>query len=434
MDEFRISGGVSLRGSLGVSGAKNSALPIMAACLLSDEPCELRRVPRLTDVATLGRLLESLGLRIRRPGPNRLRLIPGDARTVVARYEFVRRMRASFCVLGPLLARRRRAVVPLPGGCNIGDRPVDCHLRGLTALGADVQLRRGYVVATVRRLQGATIDLSGPRGSTVTGTANVMSAATLARGETVIQNAAVEPEIVDLGQFLMRLGARIEGLGTSTLRILGVDSLGGCTYQIIPDRIEAATLMIAAVMTRGAITLQEVCPAHLTAVSELLTCCGATLSASTDQIDISHGGAVRPFSATAGPFPDVPTDVQAQLTALMTVASGDSQIRDTVFPSRYAHVPELLRLGARIRCEGDTAHVTGVSALEGSRVVARDLRASAALVLAGLTARGTTRVAAIHHLDRGYERLEQKLNLLGARIRRLPMIPPRGSRPDLQLA
>lgn len=453
MDMFVIRGGTPLCGTVRVGGAKNAALPIMAAALLADGPTVLHDVPDLVDVTTLSRLLETLGVEVRRtesapparsgaesplrlPRPAGLQLLVGDERPYVAEYDLVRRMRASFCVLGPLLARRGRACVSLPGGCAIGDRPIDLHLKGLRALGADIRVERGYVIATARRLRGSDIFLGGPCGSTVTGTCNVMCAATLAEGVTTIESAACEPEVVDLGAYLNRMGARIAGLGTPFLRIEGVDRLGGTEHTVIPDRIEAATLMLAAAITGGCVRLENVSFAHLTAVVEKLREIGVEVGLAArgpgeakpaDRHAPTHGDAVTvaaparlaPSDIVALPYPGIPTDVQAQFMALLAVADGMSVVTDKVFPDRFLHAAELLRLGARIRREGPTAVIGGVRRLSGACVMASDLRASAALVLAGLAAEGATVVRRIYHLDRGYERLETKLNHLGADIRRV---------------
>ncbi|MBN2476099.1 MAG: UDP-N-acetylglucosamine 1-carboxyvinyltransferase [Pirellulales bacterium] len=418
MAHFKITGGTPLHGVVAASGSKNAALPMMAAALLADGPVRLQGVPRLDDVDTLSLVLRELGMHVGRHGDDELLLETIDPTPTRARYELVRRMRASFCVLGPLLARRGRAVVSLPGGCNIGDRPVDLHLKGLAALGAGLRLRRGYVVAEAPRLRGATIDLVGPRGPTVTGTANVLTAAVLAKGTTVIGGAAVEPEIVDLGNFLNALGARIEGLGTSTLRIDGVKQLGGTTHRVIPDRIEAATLLLAAAITRGSATVRDAVPDHLTAVLDALRTAGFQIELGDDRVTISAPGRPRPLAITARPYPGVPTDVQAQWTALLCLAPGRSTVQDTVFAHRFLHVAELNRLGARIEHRNATAAITGVDHFTAAQVTASDLRASAALVLAGLAAEGETTVRRVHHLDRGYERLDEKLGRLGARIER----------------
>jgi UDP-N-acetylglucosamine 1-carboxyvinyltransferase len=418
MATFEITGGTALCGTVAASGAKNAALPMMAAAILGSEPVCLEGVPRLTDVQTLSRLLGHLGMEVLQTDSD-LRIKTVDPTPIGAPYSMVRRMRASFCVLGPLLARRGRAIVPLPGGCNIGDRPVELHLKGLAALGARLRLDRGCVAARAGRLVGATVDLGGPRGPTVTGTANVLSAAVLAKGTTIITGAACEPEIVDLGRLLIAMGARITGLGTSTIRIEGVDQLGGAVHRIIPDRIEAATLMLAAAITRGSITVTGIVPEHLTAVLEMLRAAGVRIEPSNDRVAISAHAPLRPVDVVAQPHPGLPTDVQAQATAMLSLASGRSVVRDTVFPSRLLHVAELRRLGAKIELHDSAVVVTGAQRLVGTAVTACDLRASAALVLAGLAAEGTTRVECIQHLDRGYERLDRKLRQLGARIERL---------------
>ncbi len=484
MDMFVIRGGRPLAGRVRVGGAKNSALPIMAAALLADGETVLRDVPDLVDVRTLIELLRTLGLEIERRADRSLAMRVIDARPFVADYELVRKMRASFCVLGPLLARRGRACVSLPGGCNIGDRPIELHLKGLRALGADIRVERGYVVAEVKRLHGNHIYLGGPFGSTVTGTCNVMCAATLAEGETSIEAAACEPEVVDLGNLLNAMGAKIDGLGTPFLRIEGVERLTGVEHTIIPDRIEAATLMLAAAISGGCIEIENVRLNHLTAVVEKLREIGVRIeltdTTSTpvgrlNQIDAligsletntasgdrqapdcsKHGhdtegpsnasGGLRPplaenitddpvirvdapielrsVDATALPYPGLPTDVQAQFMALLCLARGISVVTDKVFPDRFMHASELVRLGACIRREGPSAIISGVTQLSGACVMASDLRASAALVLAGLAADGETVVKRIYHLDRGYDQLERKLNYLGADIRRVPDEP-----------
>lgn len=439
MSHFEITGGVPLHGEVRCSGSKNAALPIMAAAILASEPVQIEAVPYLADVHTQARVLRHLGLSVVTTTGHGLvdenvcqamTLETVDPTPVRAPEGLVRRMRASFCVLGPLLARRGRAIVPLPGGCNIGNRPVDLHLKGLAALGASIRLEHGYVVATARRLTGAAIDLSGPNGPTVTGTANVLSAAVLARGVTIITGAAVEPEIVDLGHLLIAMGARIEGLGTPTLRIEGVDQLGGATHRLIPDRIEAATLLMAAAISGGSATAVGVVPKHFDAVLAKLHEAGAEISVDADRVSLAAKRPLRPVDIVAEPYPGVPTDIQAQWTALAALADGTSTIRDRVFPSRFLHVAELNRLGAEITCRNGAAVVRGVPHLDGARVTACDLRASAALVLAGLAAEGQTIVSHIHHLDRGYERLDHKLRQLGARIERVTDQPSNSATPN----
>ena len=428
MDFFEISGGVPLSGRVRAAGSKNAALPMMAASILADGPVRLRGVAQLEDVDTLSRVLSELGMSVSRLPPDTLLLETVDPAPVHARYKLVRRMRASFCVLGPLLARRGRAVVSLPGGCNIGDRPVDLHLKALAALGAEFDLRRGYVLGRAKRLRGATIDLAGPHGSTVTGTANVLSAAVLAEGETTITSAAMEPEIVDLGNFLVAMGAHIVGLGTPTIHIAGTTRLQGTSYRTIPDRVEAATLLIAAAVTGGSVTVTNVVPDHLSAVLHALRAAGLEVQQGHDYVTLACNGRPRPMAVVAEPYPGIPTDLQAQLTALACLARGRSTITDRVFPNRFLHVAELNRLGARIERRNATAVVDGVKRLTGATVDACDLRASAALVLAGLAAEDQTTVRRVHHLDRGYQRLDEKLGRLGGRIVRKRETEPRSAR------
>jgi UDP-N-acetylglucosamine 1-carboxyvinyltransferase len=416
MDMFVIEGGVPLAGTVAVSGAKNSALPLMAAALAAQGKTVLRGVPRLVDVDTLSLLLQTLGMQVRRDAEDALTLEVVDEQPHIADYELVRRMRAGFCVLGPLLARRGRACVSLPGGCNIGDRPIELHLKGLRALGAEIAIERGYVVATAKRLCGAHVDLRGPLGSTVTGTCNVMIAAALADGESTIESAACEPEVVDLGKLLNAMGARISGLGTSVLRVEGVRQLAATQHTVIPDRIEAATLMIAAAISRGHVTLTGVRTDQLTNVLDKLRQIGVSIQVGQDTVEVRGDLPLRPVDCVALPYPGLPTDLQAQLTALLVTVPGVSVVTDKIFPDRFMHAPELVRMGARIRREGNSAVIDGVDRLSGACVMACDLRASAALVLAGLAASGTTVIRRIYHLDRGYERLESKLTRLGAKI------------------
>lgn len=428
MDMFVVNGGRALRGVVPVSGSKNATLPMMAAALALTGPTRLLGAPRLADVNTLSEMLTQLGVRVQRSDPETLELEVEDEHECVAPYELVRRMRASICVLGPLIARRKRACVSLPGGCNIGHRPIDLHLKGLAALGAEIAIERGYVVAQARRLQGAVIDLSGPAGSTVTGTCNVMTAACLATGRSILLGAALEPEVVDLGEFLMSAGARISGLGTSILEIEGVDELRGVTHRVIPDRIEAATLLIAAAITGGELFVQGARPEHLQAVVEALRGVGVIIESRAGGLVAAAGRKLQPTQVTAAPYPGFPTDVQAQLTALLCLANGTSEVIDNVFPDRFLHLPELCRLGAQIRREGGRGQIQGVGRLCGASVMASDLRASAALLLAALAADGESLIRRIYHLDRGYERLEQKLSLVGAQIQRVrdevEQVPP----------
>lgn len=415
---LRIQGGRPLEGVVQVGGAKNAALPIMAAALLAEEPVCLQRVPCLTDVDTLSSVLQRLGMAVQHDGTGGLTLATLNPRPYHTGYAHVRRMRASFCVLGPLLARRRRAVVSLPGGCHIGPRPIDLHLKGLMALGADVRIERGHVVARASRLRGARIDLAGPCGPTVTGTANVMSAAVLARGVTTITSAAIEPEIVDLGLFLNRCGACIEGLGTSSLTIRGVEHLGGAVHEVIPDRIEAATLLMAGAITGGQVTVAGANDTQLETVLDELDAAGHHLTSNSESVSLYAGSSVRPRDIIARPYPGVPTDLQAQWTALLSLSGGTSRVIDMVFPQRFQHVAELQRLGANVRVDSGSVVIRGVRAFEGAPVRATDLRAGAALVLAGLAAEGETTVSGLMHLDRGYEGLDRKLAQLGAVIRR----------------
>ncbi len=417
MDMFCVEGGHRLRGTVRVEGSKNAALPILAATLAVPGAVTLERIPQLQDIATMRRLLQSMGATIE----DRDSSLTVDARTVrmsVAPYDLVRQMRASVCVLGPLLARFGTARVSLPGGCNIGHRPIDIHLRGLAALGADIRLESGYVVAEADQLRGADVDLRGAFGPTVTGTCNVMMAAVLAKGHTVLRSAAMEPEVVDLGHFLNAAGAHIRGLGTSVLEIDGVEELHAVRHRIIADRIEAATLAVAAAITGGDVLLVDAPTGHMTAVIQVLNEIGVHVDPVAAGLRVRAATMDRPVQLCAEPYPGLPTDVQAQLTALLAVIPGDSRISDRVFPDRFMHASELVRMGADIRVHGNTAHVCGVSGFSGAQVMASDLRASAALVLAALAADGRTEIRRVYHLDRGYHAFEKKLNSLGARIER----------------
>jgi len=420
MDYFEIDGGNRLRGTVQISGAKNAALPIMAASILCEGEVVLHDVPDLADVRLLARLLERLGVRVWRDDGGAMHLHVEDESSCHAEYDLVRQMRASICVMGPLLAKRGRARVAMPGGCAIGDRPIDLHLMGLQALGGHVELYGGDIHIQAERLRGEEIFLAGPFGSTVLGTANVMMAATLAKGTTVIESAACEPEIVDLADFLNACGARISGHGTHRIVIEGVEALHGCEYRIIPDRIEAGTFMIAAAITNGELNIENCRLDHMLAVVDRLRRIGVN-------IERSEGGAVTVSSArrlqairiTTQPFPGFPTDLQAQCMALLCLADGNSIVTERVFPDRFLHVGELNRMGARLHREGPTVIVQGGKQLIGAPVMASDLRASAALVLAGLVATGTTIVRRVYHIDRGYEQIERKLAAVGAEIRRL---------------
>lgn len=419
MDMFVVRGGTPLRGRVAVSGAKNAALPIMAAALAADGVTILENVPDLVDVRTLANVLRSLGMTVTRLLDGRLQLCVVDDQPCLAEYDLVRQMRASVCVLGPLLGKRRRACVSLPGGCNIGHRPIDLHLKGLRALGAKITVERGYVIATADQLTGTTIHLAGPFGSTVTGTCNVMTAAVFAEGTTTITAAACEPEVVDLGHFLQGMGAAIDGLGTPVIQIHGPTPLTGGQHRVIPDRIEAATLMIAGAISRGELQLDQLVPEHLTAVIETLRAAGVPVEVSERGLTVAGPQRIRSGAFTALPFPGLPTDVQAQFTALLALADGVSVMTDNVFPDRFMHLPELMRMGADVRREGGSAIIHGVPRLSGACVMASDLRASAALLLAALAAEGESVIRRIYHLDRGYERLETKLNGVGAEIARV---------------
>jgi UDP-N-acetylglucosamine 1-carboxyvinyltransferase len=411
-----IEGGTPLRGEVEVSAAKNAALPALCATLLTAEPVVLDNVPELADVVTTRSLLEGLGAEIGAAPSGGASIRVPRLLSHEAPYELVSTMRASVLVLGPLLARGGVARVALPGGCAIGVRPIDQHLKGFAKLGADIAIQNGYVEARASRLKGARIanDLV-----TVTGTENLMMAAALAEGTTVIENAAREPEVADLARLLVEMGARIEGAGTDVIEIEGVPELGGARHRIIPDRIEAGTLLVAGAITGGDVTITGAAPRHLAAMLAKLEECGAALTVTGDRVRCQ--GPERPVAADVitSPFPGFPTDMQAQFMALLGVADGLSKIIETIFENRFMHAAELCRMGARIETEGSTAVVRGVPAYQGAPVMATDLRASASLVLAGLAARGTTEVSRVYHLDRGYERLEAKLSALGASVTRV---------------
>lgn len=422
MDVFRVEGGHQLSGSVAAGGAKNAALPIFAATLLTAGVCRIHAVPDLTDIRFMARILRHLGARVDQIGPNSWEI---EAREVhhKAPYELVRQMRASVCLLGPLVGRLRTAEVSLPGGCVIGPRPIDLHLKGLSRLGCKLSIRKGYVDVDGSGLCGDYLYLGGRHGSTVTGTANMIMAAVLAPGTTRIESAACEPEVVDLCQMLVKMGAKIHGIGSHYLKIEGVKELGGCEHTVLPDRIEAGTLLIAGAITNSEITVQNVIPGHMRALLDVMESCGVPFDCQPDQRQITvqpHRGALKPVEIITLPHPGFPTDLQAQMLALMTITKGLSFITERVYPNRFMHVPELSRMGARISMEGSSAVVNGVDRLNGAPVMASDLRASAALVLAGLAAEGETWIQRIYHLDRGYEKLEEKLNHLGAKVERMP--------------
>lgn len=419
MDKLIIEGGVPLHGEVVVSGAKNAALPILCAGLLAETPLTLTGVPELRDVASTLKLLDTMGVKVSKNG-DQVTLDASDVASFEATYDMVKTMRASILVLGPLLARFGTARVSLPGGCAIGSRPVDLHIKGLQAMGAAMHITHGYIQASTlhlpnRRLQGAKyyMDLV-----TVTGTENLMMAAALAQGTTVLENAAKEPEVVDLAECLNKMGARIKGAGTDTITIEGVERLNGAQHHIVCDRIEAGTYMVAAAMTGGEVTLKNARADLLEAVIEKLREAGASISHDTNSITVKSDGKLKAVNVRTAPHPAFPTDMQAQFMAMNTVAEGVSTVIETIFENRFMHVQELQRMGANIDVQGNTALVKGVAALEGASVMATDLRASAGLVLAGLVADGETVIDRIYHLDRGYEKLEEKLNQLGAKVRR----------------
>jgi UDP-N-acetylglucosamine 1-carboxyvinyltransferase len=415
MQKLSIRGGVPLSGAVRVAGAKNAALPILAASLLTAAPVRIANVPQLNDVRTMIELLERMGVRAEARG----REVRLDARTVAepfAPYDLVKTMRASILVLGPLLARFGEARVSLPGGCAIGERPVDLHIKGLTAMGAQIAIESGYIHATATKLKGARIFLDPV---TVTGTENLMMAACLAQGTTVLENAAREPEVSDLARCLIAMGARISGHGSDMITIEGVGALSGVDHAVMPDRIEAGTFLAAAAATRGHITLTEAPVAALDAVLERLREAGATLEVGADTIKLAMPARPRAVSFRTAPYPGFPTDMQAQFIALNSVAEGTALVTETIFENRFMHVQELRRLGAHIEVQGNTAVIHGVDALAGASVMATDLRASASLVIAGLVAEGETVIDRIYHLDRGYEHIEERLGQLGARIARV---------------
>ncbi|MEP7184560.1 MAG: UDP-N-acetylglucosamine 1-carboxyvinyltransferase [Rhodanobacter sp.] len=418
MAKILISGGVPLNGEVAISGAKNAVLPILAACLLADEPVSIGNVPHLHDVTTFIELLGQMGVQLVLDDRMKMHVDPRTTNTCVAPYDLVRTMRASILVLGPLVARFGEAEVSLPGGCAIGSRPVDQHIRGLRALGADISVENGYIKARAKRLKGARIVMEMV---TVTGTENIMMAATLAQGTTIIENAAQEPEVVDLAHCLIAMGAQIEGAGTSTMVIHGVERLHGAEHNVLPDRIETGTYLVGAAMTGGKVRARHARADSLDAVLAKLEEAGAHISTGPDWIELDmQGRRPKAVNISTAPYPAFPTDMQAQFTALNCVAEGTGVVTETVFENRFMHAQELQRLGANIQLEGNTAVVRGVPEMSGAPIMATDLRASACLVLAGLVAKGDTIVDRVYHIDRGYENIEEKLGVLGAKIRRLP--------------
>jgi UDP-N-acetylglucosamine 1-carboxyvinyltransferase len=417
MDSLLIKGGVPLHGEVKISGAKNAVLPIMAATLLTGEQCVIRRVPDLSDVGFMAKILSSLGAKV---------TVDGDTVTVragklkpVGNYDLIRKMRGSICILGPLLGRQRHAKVSLPGGCVIGTRPIDLHLKGMRDLGTEITIESGYINAVAPRLRGGEVFLGGRAGPTVLGTANVMMAAVLADGITTIESAACEPEVVDLAVFLTNMGASISGAGSPTITIRGVKELKGAEHEVIPDRIEAATFAIAAAATNGEVTIKGSRPDHLGAVLDKLREAGVKIDRKENTLTVRRNGQLKPVDITTMPYSGFPTDAQAQMMVLMALTPGLSIITERIFESRFMHVSELARLGAEISIEGPSAIVKGGSKLSGAPVMASDLRASAALVIAGMAASGSTQVNRIYHLDRGYEKIDDKLRQLGARVKRV---------------
>ena len=427
MDRIRIIGGEPLKGTIPISGAKNAALPLMIASLLTRETLTLKNIPRLADVTLLGRILGNHGVDVTAVGKKMgqsttegqtFKLKAGEIVDTTAPYEMVSRMRASFWVLAPLLARCGEAKVSLPGGCAIGTRPVDLHLTTLESLGVSIELEGGYVIAkALKGLTGARVTLSKV---SVGATHNALMAAVLARGETLIENAAREPEVADLANCLKKMGAKIGGIGSSTLQVQGVDRLHGAEHTVIPDRIETGTYAMAAAMTNGDVVLDGARADLLQEVLQTLRSTGIEIEERPSGLRVAwNGGALNPVSVETRPFPGFPTDLQAQLIALMCMANGLSKVRETIFDNRFMHIQELTRLGARIELQGDTAFVTGVNGLHGAQVMATDLRASVSLIIAGLAAQGETLIGRVYHLDRGFERIEEKLSQCGARIERL---------------
>ncbi len=421
MDKLIVEGGHRLKGSLNISGSKNASLPILAAALLTDDPVHISRVPDVSDTNYMIQILSQLGASVERASGT-VHIESRDGISSSASYEQVRKMRASICLLGPMMARMKRCTLPLPGGCVIGDRPVDLHVRAIQALGARVRVKGGnLVIDAPNGLVGTTVDMRGDNGPTVLGTDNLMMAAVLARGTTVIESAAREPEVVDLANFLNKMGAQIEGAGSRTITIHGVERLHGCEHTVIPDRIEAGTFMVAAAMISDGLTLHRVCREHLSAIAQLLVECGHVVEfdESGSSVFVKPGECPRSGKILTSPYPGYPTDMQAQMTALFSTTPGISVVRDTIFPQRFMHCSELKRMGANIKVDAGTAIITGVECLSGAPVMASDLRASAALVLAALAAEGTTEIHRLYHIDRGYEMLDDKLLSLGAHVKRV---------------
>ncbi|MFO7958162.1 MAG: UDP-N-acetylglucosamine 1-carboxyvinyltransferase [Candidatus Brocadiia bacterium] len=418
MQEIVVRGGQRLEGTLDASGAKNAALPVLAATVLTEGTTTLHRVPRLTDVDTMAAILRALGLELEWTGRNDLRVTPTGTGGTVAPRELVRRMRASVCLLGPLLATRGAATMPLPGGCVIGPRPINLHLKGLRALGADIVVDDHQIYARTDGLKGTRVNMTGPHGSTVLGTANVLMAATLAEGETVIEGAAREPEVQDLADYLVACGAEIAGIGTPTIRVAGKDRLRGVEYRLIPDRIEAGTFFCAAAVTGGEVTVRGLRREHMEATLEALQSAGVEITDSDGSVRARAAKPLQPAQLATAPYPGLPTDMQPQLSVMLCLADGISSFEEKVYPDRFTHVPALLRMGAEVDCRGSRAVIHGVEQLHGARVTATDLRAGAALVLAGLAAEGETEISGIDQIERGYQMLVADLRSLGAHIHR----------------
>ncbi|MFA5287246.1 MAG: UDP-N-acetylglucosamine 1-carboxyvinyltransferase [Candidatus Omnitrophota bacterium] len=415
MDKLIIEGGIKLKGEVTISGAKNAVLPIMAATLLTDDACVIKGVPELRDTNTMVKILRSLGKGVEfNSGVVTVATLKNT--NYIADYKLVSTMRASFCVLGPLLGKLKKAKVSLPGGCIIGVRPVDLHLKGMKALGGDVSIDSGYVLVKAEKLKGANIYLGGVYGSSVLATDNVMMAAVLASGKTIIEAAACEPEVVDLANFLIKMGAKITGHGTPTIEIEGVKHLHGATHTIIPDRIEAGTMILAALITKGDIIIKNVFLRHLGALVDKLEEAGVSMVKTDSSIHVSYKRPLKAVNITTLPYPGFPTDMQAQMMSLMCVTPGITIVTEKIYPDRFMHVAELNRMGAHIQREGPHAIVEGIEKLSGAPVMASDLRASASLALAGLSASGKTSISRIYHLERGYENIESKLEKLGAKI------------------
>ena len=417
MKKLKIQGGHSLRGEIHISGSKNAALSIIAASIMTEERIVLENIPHLEDVTTMIRLIAGMGVSVTLADDNKLILDSSKIRNFLAPYDLVKTMRASILVLGPLIARFGEASVSLPGGCAIGARPVNLHLDGLKAMGADVEINEGYICAKAKKLKGAHFSFSPV---SVTGTANLMMAGVMAEGQTILENAATEPEVINLGEFLLKMGAKIKGLGTRKIMIDGVNKLSSTEHKIIPDRIETGTFLVAAAITKGSVLLKKTQPEHLQSVLDLLRQTGAVIFYEEDTIELTMNLTnIKPADFTTQPYPGIPTDMQAQLMVLNTIAPGNSIVVETIFENRFMHVLELQRMGADISLSGNTAYITGVKKLQSAPVMATDLRASAALVLAGLVADGETHIDRIYHIDRGYECIESKLSLLGAKVARI---------------